>query len=424
MRQRPHRVIKGFICFLCDADFLKTLKPKRGHRYFIVCSQDNIAETVNVFPTPKPKNVNIQPLDSLSLTVLGKIVHRGYNWLIENQVAEESIVTIVVPTDDMAYLMGIFTSGFLRIPVIVKVISRRKTSRLSIVEDFSPAELDLAIRSFNEEDYLHARFVFSGIERRSTSIENKHIFSTLTKLCDFYTNWDDFNYLAARGILGQIYIELESLEKQIKHFANIRVSLQENEKSLDRLNRVFLSAGKKNESVIQTPDFLHLLLDIFLRGKRLQKLGRYHDACIRYYRVLEGVVQHRLLKQYGFDVKKPEFDVLCRKIGLTKDELCKNLEMGTLPSQIAFNEGFLVLKSCCDDFVKRIDTKMVQSLQHARNNSLLVHGTNPLKKETVEKLGAFTEQILGELFTVSGLNFDVYCRQCMPCTLSMSILTP
>lgn len=424
MRQRRHQVIKGFICFLCDADFLKTLKPKSRNRYFIVCSQDEIAETVNAFPTPKPKNVNIQPLDNLSLPVLGKIVHRGFNWLIENQVSEDSIVTIVVPTDDMAYLMGIFTSGFLRIPVVVKVISGRKTSRLSIVEDFSPAELDSAMKSFNEEDFLHARFVFSGIERRSTSIENKHIFSTLTNLCDFYTNWDDFNYNAARGILRQVYIELESLEKQIKRFANVRASLQENEKYLERLNRVFLSAGEKDEPVMHTPDFLHLLLDIFLRGKRLQRLGKYHDACIRYYRVLEGVVQHRLLKQYGFDVKKPEFDVLCRKIGLTKDELCKNLGMDMLPSQIAFNDGFLVLKSCCDAFVKGIDIKMVEKLQHARNNSLLVHGTNQLKRETVEKLAAFAEQTLGRLFTVSGLNFDVYCRQSTPCTLSMSILTP
>jgi CRISPR-associated protein (TIGR02710 family) len=304
----------------------------------------------------------------------------------------------------------------------VKVISPRKTLSLRIVEDFTPAELDSAIRSFNEEDFLHARFVFSVIERRSKSIENRHIFSTLARLCDFYINWDDFNYNAARGILKIVYSELEDLEKQIKHFVNIRVSLQENEKSLDRLNKVFLTVSKEKELIMQTHDFLHLLLDILLKGKRLQKLGKYHDACMRYYRVLEGIVQHRLLKQYGFDVKKPDYDALCRKVHLTKEEFCRGLETETLPLQLAFNEGFLILKGCHDDFAKKIDSKIVQSLQHARNNSILVHGTNPLKKETVEKLGAFAEQTLKELFATSELNFDAYSNQSMPCTLNVSML--
>ena len=393
---------------MCDIETLSQLPVSSEDLCYIICSPKHLNDILQVkrFDPTKPEKAKIDILYEKTVSVACKSIHRGFLWFKQMGLDEMRIVTYTSFGDEM-YLEAIFTSGFLKLPVFVRAPSSTSFLILSPCEDFAYLDLQSAIENFNNMNFAHAKFIFENIQQKARFLRNIYIFKILSSICDFYLNWENFYYHEARAVLQRLLKDIELAEKEHKFMANIRISLIENQKFLDKL-----LMDSNNLSKLS----LTLLLDILLNGKRLENLEKYNEATVRFYRVLEGCIQYRFLTKYGIDASVPNY----RRLPVDENQLREKLD-GRLPAHIAFNDGFKILCYIGDEFVENLNVKLVKSLQQIRNYSILVHGVRALTKKQCETARIFAEQALITLFNIYGTDYGDLSSKAKPCSLKLTL---
>jgi hypothetical protein len=389
---------------MCDPKTLAKIPLDAEDFCYMVCSSKNLKDILQIerFDPTKTDRIKIDTVDEKTLQAACKAIHRGFLWFKQKGLSDMDITTYTL-CQDVFHLEAILTSGFLKIPVHVESSSGFLV--LHACEDFAFLDLNAALNSFNSMDFTHAKFLFENIQQKAEAIRNIYFFKILVGICDFYIKWENFCYFEARSTLQKLLKDIELAEKEQKFLANIRASLMENQKFLDRLLK---------DSNNLTTLSLSLLLDIFQNGIRLESLGKHNEAVVRFYRVLEGCVQSRFLTEYGIRTDIPDYE----KLPVKKERISK--ELGQLPIHIAFNDGFRILCIIGDELARRLDRKLVKSLQQIRNYSVLVHGIRPLTHNQSETAREFAEQALRTLFSISGADYDSLCVQSKACSLNLS----
>jgi hypothetical protein len=396
---------KGFLCYRCDLETLNQLSVGPEDLCYVICEQQQLKDillNVKSFDTEDREKVRIDVVADDSISTACKSIHRGYLWLKQRGLNDPQIVTYTSLKDER-HLEAIFTAGFFKIPVFVKDPYSSRFFILSSCEDFAHLDLQSAISNFNNMNFVHAKLIFETIERQAHQLRNIYVFRLLSSLCDFYLQWENFQYFEARKTLDRLLQDIKILEKEYKFLANIRASLTENQKFLDKL---------LSDSSNLTKLSLTLLLDVLLNGKRLESFKKYSEAAICYYRVLEGCIQYRFQNTYGVDTSKPDYS----RLPLKEEELQKFLK-GRLPMHIAFNDGYKILYFIGDDFAKELDPKLVKSIQQIRNYSILIHGVRPLTSTQCQTAGAFAEETLKKLFKKCGIDYEDLAARAKPCSL-------
>jgi hypothetical protein len=397
---------RGYLCFLCDINVLRELPYLEGESdyYYIIVMPNQLKEIIDVerFNPSSNPNARVSFLYELNITTACKTIHEGYNWLKSLGIEDNGIYGCTMRDELEVFLQAVHTFGFLKLQVYVKHASSDGLILLGPCEDFAILDLLAAIESFNRGDYRFAALVFEHTQKHSRFLSSIQAFKLIIALCEFYTAWGDLMYKEARGMSKQILAGMDELEKEVKAFVNLHGGLLENVRFLDSL-----LIDSKNVTALSP----YILLDLFLNGYSQITQGKFCDAAIRFYRVIEGCVQYRLLNKYSLDTSSPNYDLL----KIDKARLMEVLEVEALPRHITFNDGVKILLCLEDDFAKNLDPQLVKNVQSLRNLSILVHGIKIFREKEVNSVKEFSEKIINSLFDFYDLDFKKPIAQAKHC---------
>lgn len=399
---------RGYLCFLCDADVVNELPYFESNSYYyliIMPTQLKSMISIDKFNPSSNPNARINFLYERNIDNACKVIHDGYNWLKTLRIDDNDIYGCTVQDELAVFLQAIHTFGFLKLRVYTRISSSEKLILLSPCEDFVILDILTAIESFNRGDYKFAEIIFAEVQKHSRSLSSREAFKLILALCKFYTAWGGLLYREARGIAKDALEQISHLEKELKAFVNLHGALLENVHFLDNL-----LIHSKNVTQLSP----YILLDLLLNGELQMDQGRFCDAAIRFYRVMEGCVQYQLFNKYGFDTSAPNYHLL--KIDETK--LMEIMDVKALPRHITFNDGIKILDFLGDEFSKNLDAHVVKNVQAVRNLSILVHGIRTLREKEIQRIREFSYIMLKILFDTYDLDFEKSIAQAKHCSLS------
>jgi len=227
---------------------------------------------------------------------------------------------------------------------------------------------------FNQFQFKAAKDLADDIVTKTT--KNRSLFKKVGFLIEGYSKWDLFRHQEAIDLFRKAKIEeiLESDDKSFKLFA------KETQAKFNFLDAAVDSRKKPSTS---------LILDMYSNAERRFEEGKIDDAILRIYRLVEMIVQYRLLNAYGIeasDVKQDKIPEILREEFVRKH---KSLRDGKI--KIPQTDAFHLLEALGDNIGKVFKTNEARFLdiQSARNYSYLAHGFDFSKEKTYLSLKNF-----------------------------------
>ncbi|MHA1820087.1 MAG: TIGR02710 family CRISPR-associated CARF protein [Promethearchaeota archaeon] len=162
------------------------------------------------------------------------------------------------------------------------------------------------------------------------------------------------------------------------------------------------------------------IIDIFINANRkMHQKQEYDNASLRYYRCIEMWSQTKLKKEYQLDTKTPDYkhinykdieDAQAREEALLKDfnlvwkkiyerqgKQDEYKESNLLPRQIGLFNGLVLLHILGEKSITLDKLLKISKASEARNNSILAHGTKPIKKKDAEALEKITKDLIATI---------------------------
>lgn len=238
--------------------------------------------------------------------------------------------------------------------------------------------------------FNHGRF--SDAQERAESlarvapIDMRPIYQSLALLVEGYAQWDRFAYKDAQQSLGRAVRPLQAYVAGRED--PIRFTLVEVESHIR-----FLGALTQKGS----PDAPRLdLLDLLANAeRRAANAGRYDDATARLYSALEGLARNQLAKRgIKNNAVRPE-----QVPETIRDEYVRrhrNIDKPEEGLKIGLEASYKLLAELGDPLGQKYlaNEKDIEKVLFARNQSRLAHGSEPIERETYEKLRSFVFDFL------------------------------
>ncbi|MCL5771397.1 MAG: TIGR02710 family CRISPR-associated CARF protein [Actinobacteria bacterium] len=246
---------------------------------------------------------------------------------------------------------------------------------------------------FNSYYYDDFKKLFNSYQFESASISLKNISDNFfyddyqgkyryiyDLLISAYSLWDKFNYEKAFNEL----IKTKGKSRFIKDFDH-----EKYRKNLD-----FLEKLRSERKIKKYPR--ELIVDVFLNAKRRAEEGKFDDALIRLYRVMELISQNLLYHKFKIDpadVKEDQINELPQKI----IDKIKTKPGKKITSGISDNFEILAYKNneLEIDYFKDSNIKEILGI---RNLSILIHGENPIVERNFNSLIGIVEKFLIKFF--------------------------
>lgn len=248
---------------------------------------------------------------------------------------------------------------------------------------------------FNSGRYLEAiEIAVKALNK--VSPREKSFFELIKQLINAYYKWDSFFYSNAKHELNKAEGQLRLCVSQISNETKL-VSLLENIRENQRFLNILL--GKEEEFATVPPTEVerkikreeYVLLDLLANAKRRAEIeNRYDDAIVRIYRAIEKRGQMELTK-YGLDASCINLDKIPESIkGEIKE---KYFDEGKKIIKVPLYGCYKILKALEEEknipsighrFFEFYDLNIRQVIDF-RNNSIIVHGSNPLDREKYER---------------------------------------
>ena len=173
---------------------------------------------------------------------------------------------------------------------------------------------------------------------------------------------------------------------ELKGFAEISGNKQASTFANDvQHNLDFLKAFKQDSANFKTLCQSYLL-DLMANAKRRAAEGKYDDGVARLYRSLELLEQIQLKTVHNVDTSKEPLSCIPPKL---RDEFQKkHLNHATGKLTLPLHDSYRLLNAL-DDKVGKLYTslgKNLSTLLNVRNNSILAHGINPVKKDVFDDM--------------------------------------
>ena len=266
--------------------------------------------------------------------------------------------------------------------------------------------LEKAKASFNAGRFGLAMEYLNQITKTK---EFKEIVSNMETIIQSYEEWDRFNHKKAYEKMRELpkdKIELYRLNKNFK-FLETLYSLSRKVENIEDESQI-----RETKSKI----FIHLIFDLYSNAIRRFKEGKYDDCMARFYRIIEFIGQYILWRDYNIVVSEAFgelsevsiwYDLKIKsniedKISFEEFEKKYFNEEGKL--KIGLNQCYSLLE---DLGVKIIDDEnQFKKILYQRNNSILAHGSQPIKKESCEEAKEFVENLLKFLCKKENIDFE------------------
>lgn len=263
--------------------------------------------------------------------------------------------------------------------------SERITKIENPYEVFGDLEERYAIELFNSHNYAICSDYFGrlkGLARDPRRFEVKQL------LAQGYGAWDTFDF-------ERSYSKLKGSLRESKRFGFSYDG--EIEQHLEILKILKKNTKKDLFELLQDEEFSeHLMVDLYCNAERRQEQGRYDDAIIRLYRVVELIAQHRLAKM-EIDAGDVDIESLEARYPGISQEFSKHSETlyGTsrgISDKIGLLDACLLLYTLKDELIKDFSqVELIKDYAQVRNTLLPIHRNQLGNENKYKKLKEFTE---------------------------------
>ncbi|MER3537645.1 MAG: TIGR02710 family CRISPR-associated protein [Thermus sp.] len=277
-----------------------------------------------------------------------------------------------------------YVGGRKRDPETGRVLSGHEQLRL--LEDptarYGLREWEGFVRNFNALNLPAAISELDALLKKPLSPSEVRFYGALKGVTEGLLHWDRFWHERALEALNTHLDVALAVAEAWGHGAKVRV-LKELEGARENLKTI-VEKGKR-------PTFA-LLADLLANADRRFRVGRYDDALARLYRGLELAAQADLYERLGIDLKDTqtfpkEFPEGLRETALRTRGLAEVLDV-SFNIDLFYNQSGTLAQRLYSDFQGRL-----QPLLKKRHESILGHGTNPVKKEDYEKFRAYFDEM-------------------------------
>ncbi len=252
-------------------------------------------------------------------------------------------------------------------------------------EVFGDLEERDALTFFRTHNYQAAQKIYASLAEKAP---NPRPFEAKMKLAMALHHWDSFEYKKA-------YKQIKNVEDDRKKF-----SLSLPELRLGALEVLSKLDGDSNfTEFIKQPDHASMLAaDLLANSRRRAEQGRYDDAILRVYRVLELTSQHLLLCRHDIDtgnVKSPGEDVEARFREASK-EIYGDRGARGIADKLGLVDGWLLLHVLGDIPMEKV--KEINERVSVRNNLMIEHRSGHGTDKGYNKFYSFTSRDIAGKF--------------------------
>lgn len=284
--------------------------------------------------------------------------------------------------------------------------SERITLLSNPFDIFGDLEEKKAVELFNRHNYEISIGEFGRL-RGLTSDPRR--FEVKQYLAEGYGAWDGFDFEEA----------LSKLKLSLKKYEQYRISVEKIDEQVEKIKRhiEILKVLRKNTKkpmfeLLRDEEFsFRLMVDVFCNSGRRAEQGRYDDAIIRFYRVLELIAQYRLAKR-GINTSDVKIDDAEVTKEVTKEfekysEVLYGAKRG-IADRIGLMDSWLLLYVLKDERIKNFsELKEIKDKIGIRNELLIEHQNQLGNKKKCDELEKFVRGWLKKI--VDGL--DKMCEE-------------
>ncbi len=269
-------------------------------------------------------------------------------------------------------------------------------------------ELQKLVELYKKHEY-NACVEICREAKASDWIEDKELFADLESVFLYYHHRDLFDFGKAFSSLSRKFRDQDYLarypewiRKFMKESYQGRMGMEE----LANISREFKSYQTKWDNDPKNPpgfeklqnlNFHLLLTEIYMNAERRAEQGKYDDAVLRHYRLLEMTAQLQLLMKY----KIYNSYTLPEQIpNILREEYIQRFRFTHPKSRMEFlkygmEASFQVLQALGDPIANFYNPKdrekgspmdQFRNIQSSRNLSILAHGLAPIGEDTYSKL--------------------------------------
>ncbi|MCD7883632.1 MAG: TIGR02710 family CRISPR-associated CARF protein [Lachnospiraceae bacterium] len=305
------------------------------------------------------------------------------------------------------------------------------------IEVFGDFELEKVFALIERYNYAGAAEKLKSLKDNLPDPLNRQQINFVYLLVRVYECWDALEFQKAKELMEELLKELKRdyrVHKKIL-MMDFQPVLNSQYKLLCQLDKIPpLLRQKKQQEILQAKSIMVALMHtMYSNGVRREDQEKYDMASLLFYRLLEMIVQKRLMN-YGIYVSRPQYDqVDFSKAGgyegLSANEQYEKLKADNadlrwrlfhgkpqdyLPSPIALLDGCLLLAALGDAVIAEEGQDPMPQLQRIRamvslrNNSIFAHGLGPVQKEDYFKFRNFVTKMFQTFCTLEEVNFAVY----------------
>jgi len=231
---------------------------------------------------------------------------------------------------------------------------------------------------FNLGRFEEARELADRLRDLTSDEEKRRVYDALSTLIEGYALWDRFEYKEAQRC---IYQALEKLKLYAAGSGNrpLQVMLQVVEEQVKFLRQL----NAKGEDADRLD-----ILDMLSNASRRARARRYDDATARLYSLLEAIARYRLKNRYQISTSRVMPDQIPAAIQADFVRRLTDPENPDKGLRLGLLDSYQLLEALGDELGQkyRKNRQELDQVLHARNQSRLAHGRNPVKPEDYEKI--------------------------------------
>jgi CRISPR-associated protein (TIGR02710 family) len=247
-------------------------------------------------------------------------------------------------------------------------------------------EWDQISSYFNAYQFEACRKVIEGAQGH-VSARQEHLLDTFGSIVDAYDAWDKFNHLHGYSMFEKAVRELKKLldldsaaclEPLLPHLCEHRSFLNELEEKTDHF---------------ETLD-RDLLVDLYHNARRRIEEGKWADAAARLYRLVEMRGQLEVMNVFDETTSNFPPDKIPDALRQQFEERYKSERDGRI--KLPLEPTYQLLYEHGNDLGNTFHGMRsgFQKIQRARNESILAHGTQPVREKHVQKLMNVTDELI------------------------------
>ncbi len=311
------------------------------------------------------------------------------------------------------------------------------------IEVFGDFELEKVFVLIERYNYAGAAEKLKYLKESIPDPMNRQQINFVYLLVKVYEHWDALEFANAMQVMEELLRELKRdyrIHKKIL-MMDFQTVLNDQYKILCQLGKIpgFLRDRKQAEILKNKPLIVALMHTMYSNAMRREEQEKYDMATLLLYRLLEMVVQRRLMN-YRIFASKPEYGKMDfsnagsdyadlspkNRISHLEEvssslrrELFHGNDRDYLPSPVALMDGCLLLAALGDEVMTGKDgiaigqLKRIRAMVSLRNNSIFAHGLGPVRQEDYFKFRDFVKELFQKFCQIEKIKFSSYKKACM-----------